>query len=135
MWRVFVHPLDPVVKIGWLFKQDVKALELNRNNLVVTMDSADILVNATSVGMSPNTSQSPLPSEILKPGLVVFDVVYNPLKTKLLAEAENTGAVTISGMNMLVWQGALAFELWTGVKAPLGIMKASALEALKADEE
>ena len=111
--------------------REVKALELNDKNLSSVLEAADILVNATSVGMSPNSNNSPLPARLLKPELVVFDVVYNPLKTRLLAEAEAAGAETISGIDMLVWQGVLAFELWTGAKAPIDIMKAKAIEALK----
>ena len=111
--------------------REAKALELNDENLLSVLEAADILVNATSVGMSPDSSNSPLPARLLKPELVVFDVVYNPLKTRLLAEAEAAGAETISGIDMLVWQGALAFELWTGAKAPIDIMKAKAIEALK----
>ena len=112
------------------FNQEVEVMDLNNSNLESALDSADILVNATSVGMIPNPNQSLVPPELLKPGLVVFDAVYNPLKTKLLTEAENAGALAISGIEMLVWQGALAFELWTGVKAPVDIMKANALKAL-----
>ena len=117
--------------ISQLSAKEVKALELNDENLSSVLEAADILVNATSVGMSPNSNNSPLPARLLKPELVVFDVVYNPLKTRLLAEAEAAGAETISGIDMLVWQGALAFELWTGAKAPIDIMKAKAIEALK----
>lgn len=108
----------------------VKALELNEKNLSSVLESTDILVNATSVGMSPNTSHSPVPARLLRPGLVVFDVVYNPIKTRLLAEAVAAGAETINGIDMLVWQGALAFELWTGATAPIEIMKAAAVKAL-----
>jgi len=111
--------------------REAKALELNDENLLSVLEAADILVNATSVGMSPDSNNSPLPARLLKPELVVFDVVYNPLKTRLLAEAETAGAETISGIDMLVWQGALAFELWTGAKAPTDIIKAKAIEALK----
>jgi len=111
--------------------REAKALELNDENLLSVLEAADILVNATSVGMSPDSNNSPLPARLLKPELVVFDVVYNPLKTRLLAEAEAAGAETISGIDMLIWQGALAFELWTGAKAPIHIMKAKAIEALE----
>jgi len=72
----------------------VEALVLNDENLSSVLVAADILVNATSVGMSPNSNNSPLPARLLKPELVVFDVVYNPLKTRLLAEAEAAGAET-----------------------------------------
>ena len=114
--------------------REAKALELNDNNLSAVLESTNILVNATSVGMSPDISQTPVPAKLLKPGLVVFDVVYNPVKTRLLAEAEAAGAETIDGIDMLVWQGALAFELWTGAKAPVNLMKAKVVEALKEHE-
>lgn len=117
--------------ISQLSANEVKALELNDENLSSVLEGADILVNATSVGMSPDINQSPISASLLKPELVVFDAVYNPLKTRLLAEAEAVGAETISGIDMLVWQGALAFELWTGAKAPIDIMKAKAIKALK----
>ena len=111
--------------------KEIKALELNEQNLSAVLKDADILVNATSVGMSPNSDETPVPAKLLKAGLVVFDIVYNPIKTRLLTEAEVAGAETIDGLDMLVWQGALAFEMWTGVKAPVGIMKAEAIKVLK----
>lgn len=119
------------VGVSEVCDKKVKALELNEKNLKASLEGADLLVNATSVGMSPDAGQTPVDKKLLKPGLVVFDVVYNPLKTRLLAEAEEAGAKTISGIDMLVWQGALSFELWTGLKPPVEIMKAAALEALK----
>jgi len=99
------------------------ALELNRGNLTDALKKADILVNSTSVGMSPDTENSLVPAELLRPDLVVYDIVYNPVKTRLLREAEAAGAATVSGVDMLVWQGAVAFELWTGKKPPVDIMK------------
>jgi shikimate dehydrogenase len=68
----------------------------------------------------------------MKPDLVVFDIIYNPLKTRLLSEAEKRDARIISGVEMLVWQGVAAFELWTGQKAPVDQMKEAAVKALKA---
>jgi shikimate dehydrogenase len=114
--------------------KEVKALELNEENLSTVLEDADILVNATSVGMSPNAGQTLVAKRLLRPKLVVFDVVYNPVKTRLLAEAGEAGATTIDGIDMLVWQGALAFELWTGFKAPVAIMKSAVVKALKEHE-
>jgi len=114
--------------------KEAKALEQSKQNLKAVLEDAEILVNATSVGMSPNINQTPVAKRLLKLGLVVFDVVYNPIKTRLLAEAEEAGAKTIDGIDMLVWQGALAFELWTGLKPPVEIMKAEAVKALKEHE-
>jgi shikimate dehydrogenase len=61
--------------------------------------------------------------EKLRPGLVVMDIVYNPLKTRLLREAACAGCTTIDGLSMFVHQGARQFELWTGMKAPVDIMR------------
>jgi len=65
----------------------------------------------------------------------VVDIVYNPLKTRLMRDAEKAGAMTIGGLDMLVWQGALAFEIWTGRRAPLDVMRREAARAVKSYEE
>jgi shikimate dehydrogenase len=118
-------------RISQIFNKEVKALVLNEGNLAEVLGRAEVLVNATSVGMSPNIDETPVPARLLKPGLVVFDIVYNPVKTGLLREAEAAGAQTlICGLDMLVWQGALAFEKWTGHKAPLELMKREVIKAL-----
>jgi shikimate dehydrogenase len=80
--------------------------------------------------MSPDVDETPVPTRLLKPGLIVFDIVYNPIQTRLLKEAETAGAQTIDGLDMLAWQGAIAFEKWTGRKAPLDLMKKEAIKAL-----
>jgi len=118
-------------RISQTFTKEVKALELNRENLARVIDRADIVVNATSMGMTPNIDETPVASDLLKPDLTVFDIVYNPIKTRLLREAEAAGARTISGLDMLVWQGALAFEKWTGVKAPIELMKEEVVKVLE----
>jgi shikimate dehydrogenase len=83
----------------------------------------EILVNTTPVGMAPRADDTPVPVEKLSPGLVVMDIVYNPLKTRLLREAACAGCTTIDGLSMFVHQGARQFELWTGMKAPVDIMR------------
>lgn len=117
-------------RISQTFSQEVKALELSRENLSVVLKKADILVNATSVGMSPSINETPAPGDLLRPGLIVYDIVYNPMKTTLLRAAEAAGTETISGIDMLVWQGALAFENWTGQKAPVELMKREVVKLL-----
>ncbi len=121
-------------RLSSFFTQEVKALELVEENLNGVLPAADILVNTTSVGMSPNINETPVPAKLLRPGLVVFDIVYNPIKTRLLKEAETAGAETISGVDMFVWQGALAFEKWTGQKAPLDLMKREVIKALEHED-
>ena len=117
-------------RISQVFTKEVKALELNEANLTEVLEKAEIMVNATSVGMTPNINEAPVPSSLLKPSLVVFDAVYNPTKTRLLREAEQAGAEAIGGLDMLVWQGALAFERWTGLKAPVELMKKEIIKVL-----
>jgi shikimate dehydrogenase len=94
-----------------------------------------ILINTTPVGMIPDTNMMPVQREDLDKTMVVTDVVYNPLKTRLLREAENIGCRTVDGVSMFVYQGAFQFELWTGKRAPVEVMKKAVLKALgKGDE-
>lgn len=91
-----------------------------------------LLVNATSVGMSPHPDASPLPPHVvLAHHAVVYDLVYNPPVTRFLREAQAQGARTIGGLEMLIYQGARSFELWTGKRAPIQIMRAAATDALQ----
>jgi len=122
-------------RLSLIFNREFPALELVEGNLAKAIERADILVNATSVGMSPNANETLVPARLLKPGLVVFDVVYNPIKTMLLKEAEAAGAEIISGVDMLVWQGALAFKMWTGVEAPLELMREELIKRLQNNEK
>ena len=122
-------------RISQTFAREVEALELNRKNLAIVLEKADILVNATSVGMSPDISETPVTSNLLKSSLVVFDIVYNPIKTRLQREAEVAGATVISGLDMLLWQGALAFEKWTGLKAPVELMREKVIKVLQSHED
>ncbi|MFC2006878.1 shikimate dehydrogenase [Chloroflexota bacterium] len=118
-------------RISQTFGREIKALELNRENLVKVLKKADVLVNATSVGMSPDIGETPVNADLIRPGFIVYDIIYNPIKTRLLREAEAAGANIIGGLDMLVWQGALAFEMWTGKKAPVELMKEEAVKILK----
>jgi shikimate dehydrogenase len=108
---------------------EVKVMELG--HLPEALEGADILVNATSVGMSPTSEESPVSARLVTPGLVVFDIVYNPMMTRLLREAKAAGARTIGGVDMLAWQGALAFEKWTGQAAPVELMREEAIKMLE----
>lgn len=92
--------------------------------------SATILINATSVGMQPNPSVSPVPAAILSRFQVVMDIVYAPLRTRLLQEAESAGCITINGLEMLLYQGVAQFEQWTGRSAPVEIMRKALGDAL-----
>jgi shikimate dehydrogenase len=91
----------------------------------------EILINTTPLGMHPETDATPIPKEKLSKEMVVMDIVYNPLETRLLKDAAASGCLTINGAEMFVFQGAQQFELWTGQKAPVDVMRNAVLEALK----
>ncbi len=92
---------------------------------------ATILVNATPVGMAPNIEGIPITPDLLGRYKVVMDIVYQPLQTRLLKEAQTRGAATIDGLQMLIHQATAQFELWTGRQAPVDVMAKAAYEGLR----
>ncbi len=96
-----------------------------------TLSEADILINATPIGMWPHIDASPVGKEFLRRDLTVFDLVYNPIETRLLRDAHENGCRIVDGVDMLVYQGAASFELWTGEQAPVLTMRKAVLEALR----
>ncbi len=94
----------------------------------------DLIVNCTSVGMWPNVNECPWPDDIPFPeGVTVYDMVYRPERTRLLDMAEAHGGRAIGGLGMLVRQGAAAFEIWTGMQAPVEVMLEAARAKLKVE--
>jgi shikimate dehydrogenase len=91
---------------------------------------AEVLINATVVGMPPHEAESPCPREFLVEGMTVMDIVYRPLKTKLLQEAEDRGCRTINGLEMLARQGAAQIEIWTARKPDIERIREDLYEAL-----
>lgn len=86
--------------------------------------ASDIFVNATSVGMAPNEGESVVKDlSAFRPGLVVTDIVYNPIETKLLKDAKAAGCTCVGGKGMLLWQGVSAFKLYTGEDMPVAEVK------------
>ena len=93
---------------------------------------AELLVHTTRVGMHPAPDAVPLiPLEAFHPNLLVYDLVYNPVETRLIQEARRRGCRTLTGVKMLVYQGAAAFERWTGLWPPTALMEAAVLEGLQ----
>jgi shikimate dehydrogenase len=84
-----------------------------------SMSAADILINTTPVGMHPHVDAMPIPDDMLHPGMVVMDIVYHPLQTRLLQVAAARGCRIVDGVAMFVYQGAMQFERWTGRPAPV----------------
>ena len=113
-------------------KTDSSAKYLNwKNNMEIPSDT-DMLINATSIGFSPNVTDKPdIDYTTITPEMCVCDVIFNPAETIFLKSAAENGAKTITGLGMLVQQAALNFTLWTGVEAPVDVME----DALKKEFE
>lgn len=110
---------------------EVRAKRLTVQNLKDELEDAEILINCTSVGMTPNINKTLVPKGLLRSDMIVMDIVYNPVETRLLREAKERGCLTIDGVGMLVYQGAIAFEMWTGVRAPVDVMREVVVKALR----
>lgn len=100
----------------WCSLEDVENLE------------GHVLINATSVGMGKLADQCPVPLSVFSTYQIVMDIVYSPLKTRFLKEAEESGCTVINGLEMLLFQGVAQFELWTGLEAPIQEMRKVLLE-------
>jgi len=109
----------------------VRSIALDSPEVARAVSSADVIIDATPVGMYPHAEVAPIVSpEWLRPGQLVCDLTYNPRDTVLLQAAREAGTRTLDGTGMLVHQGAIAFEQWTGEEAPIEVMRLALLEAL-----
>jgi len=113
------------------FDANVIAYALSPLAVKANVADADLLINATSVGMKPNAKQTLVAPEWFKPDLAVMDIVYDPIETKLAKDAKAAGAKVVSGVEMLIYQGAASFEIWTGCSAPVEVMRKAALTQLQ----
>jgi len=84
------------------------------------------------VGMHPNIGDLPVPASVFRRGMLAMDIVYTPLKTEFLKQAQAAGSRIIDGLTMFVLQGARQFELWTGLDAPVEVMREAVLDQLRA---
>jgi len=122
--RLLAEDLEKAVPfpVGWE--------PLNPETLSRHIPDSDGVVHCTPVGMSPHPDQSILDRELFRSGQFVFDIVYNPLKTTLLEEAESEGCRIVPGVEMFIHQAVFQFELWTGQAAPVDRMRRVVMEAL-----
>ena len=100
------------------------------DNIEHEINDVEILINCTPLGMKDYTSDCPIPSKLIRNDLIVFDLVYSPKNTPLITAAINAKAKVIYGYEMFIHQGVKAFELWTGVEAPVEVMRKIILENL-----
>ncbi len=127
--RTFEKAVSLANEVEEKVNKKVKAVELPKLKEVIK--NADIFINTTSVGMYPNTNETLLKAEDIPKNIVVMDIVYNPLKTRLLTEAEKAGAKTVDGLGMFIYQGAEALKIWLGIDPPVDIMRKAVLKFLK----
>jgi shikimate dehydrogenase len=104
---------------------------LSSETIETNLADTNVLINATSIGMKPNADQTPIKAEWLRRNLAVMDIVYNPVETKLVKNAKAAKSSVVSGVEMLIYQGATSFEIWTSCKAPVEVMRKAALNHLK----
>lgn len=116
--------------LGRMFNKKVVGGALSPDAIAKNLRGSDVLINATSVGMHPDANQSIVTPQWLRSDLTVMDIVYNPVETKLAKDAKAAGAKVISGVEMLIYQGAASFEIWTGRSAPIEVMRRAALNKL-----
>jgi shikimate dehydrogenase len=109
----------------------IQSGSLTEGSLAAAMEKADLLIHCTPIGMHPREGVSLVPAGLFRPGQVVFDIVYTPLETKLLADARARGLRVISGVEMFINQAVLQFEKFTGVKAPGEVMRRVVMEHLQ----
>jgi shikimate dehydrogenase len=97
----------------------------------LSREKADILINTTPVGMEPGYGSCLVPERALRDDMVVMDIVYNPLETRLLTMARSRGCIIIDGLAMFVYQGAEQFRVWTGLEPPIDVMNEAVKKALR----
>jgi shikimate dehydrogenase len=96
----------------------------------LNLQQYDVVIQTTSIGMFPKVEESPLKIDAVKTGAVFSDIIYNPLQTSFLKQAQQNGAIVQNGMEMFVYQGALAFQKWTGITPNTELMKKVVLKQL-----
>ena len=112
-------------------QSNVPLLAAGQAELEQLCNDADIVINTTSVGMYPHPDETPIAGHWMKFGAVASDLIYNPLKTQFLLEAEQHGCIAHGGLGMFIYQGAFAFEYWTGQTAPVEAMRETVLAVLQ----
>lgn len=110
---------------------EIESFVSNAASIAKVMAYADIIINCTPVGMHPHEGVSIIPAELFRDGQTVFDVVYNPVETKLLGDAKSRGLIAVSGVDMFINQAAMQFEYFTEVKAPIEEMRRVLMEKLR----
>jgi shikimate dehydrogenase len=135
-YRILISDLIPetadelVQRINKRIRKCARAVVGSEAEIKAAIAESGCLINASGVGMLPHTDRSPVQKDWLKPGMTVCDLTYNPWKTQLLLDAEARMCPILNGLGMVINQGARAFEIWTGMSAPVEEMKAIVMEEI-----
>ncbi len=100
-----------------------KKVVLNSDEFVSNFGNYDIVVQTTPIGMSPKVDASVLAENLFNADQIAYDIVYNPLETKFLKDASKNGAKILTGLDMLIYQAAESFKIWTGKEMPVDVVK------------
>ncbi|MEP1150532.1 MAG: shikimate dehydrogenase [Balneola sp.] len=113
---------------------ETNIIRCSYDNWIAYAEEASMIVNATPLGMTPNTESSPIPDQDIEilDGKICYDIVYNPRQTKFLKQAISAGGIPVGGLDMLIHQGARSFNLWTGFEFPIDKIKSKLDEVLPA---
>jgi len=133
---VINRTVDKAEQLATEFSDDMLQVQSGSyDTLDKVLLQTDILINTTSIGMSPNSDETPLEQSRIPEGIIVSDLIYNPLETRFLREAKSRGCTVVGGLGMFVYQGAYAYEYWTGQPAPVSVMRSALLEAMNHQKE
>ncbi|MEH7251388.1 shikimate dehydrogenase [Neobacillus niacini] len=124
--------IDKAVELIEACPYDTSSKALSLEEAGEQLAEYDIVIQTTMIGMKPNISEMPISLKYLKPQSLVCDIIYNPLETQFLREAKQKGATIQNGIDMFVYQGALAFEKWTGIFPDVKRMRENVLKLLEA---
>lgn len=128
--RIVNRTADKALELAALFQDRGNVYGVGMDGIAEAVGGADIIINTTSVGMFPHMDHLPLDPGLLREGMVVSDLIYNPLRTRLLLESLERGCRIHGGLGMFVYQGAYALEYWTGQAAPIDIMRQTIIDGL-----
>lgn len=120
--RTMTKAQELAAEINGKIRHCTEAVEQVFDRQAEAIERCDVLVNGTSIGMHPHSDELPIDESLLTSRLVVADIVYNPLMTRLLRTAEDRGCTIARGLGMLIYQGAAGFKLWTGIDPLIGEM-------------
>ena len=129
--RTYERALQLKKEIKEKLNRDVEIIKFSNDEIKNYTGDIDILINTTPVGMYPEIDKTPIAPDLLNKDIVVMDIIYNPIETKLLKEAKKIGCKTVNGIGMFIHQGAESLRIWLDIEPPIDLMRKTVLNKLK----